>query len=75
MKTIKSPVQANELFWGGTGCVLITTPTSIVLYDIQQGKKLGELAAAAVKYVIWSPDNQYVALLSKHGTFFLYSFN
>jgi coatomer protein complex subunit alpha (xenin) len=68
MKTIKSPVQANELFYGGTSNVLITTSTNVVLYDVQQQKVLSELAASPVKYVVWSPDNQMVALISKHST-------
>jgi len=28
---------------------------------------VAELGTPAVKYVVWSPDNSHVALLSKHG--------
>lgn len=65
-KTVKCPVQTNEIFYGGTGCLLLATATSVVLFDIQQQKVLGELTTPAVKYVVWSTDGNQVALLSKH---------
>ncbi|KZS96311.1 coatomer subunit alpha-2 [Sistotremastrum niveocremeum HHB9708] len=67
MKTFKSPVQANDIFYGGTSSVLIATSTNIVLFDVQQQKVLAELVTNPVKYVVWSPDSQTVALLSKHA--------
>lgn len=65
-KSIKCPAQTNEIFYGGTACLLLSTPTSVVLYDIQQQKVLAELATPPVKYVVWSIDGNNVALLSKH---------
>ncbi|KAK4048030.1 hypothetical protein OIV83_005064 [Microbotryomycetes sp. JL201] len=65
-KTIKCPVQTNDIFFGGTACLLLSTPASVVLFDIQQQKILAELATPLVKYVVWSNDNSMVALLSKH---------
>ena len=38
-----------------------------MLYDIQQGKKIAEIATPSVKYVVWSNDGALVALLSKHS--------
>lgn len=66
-KTIKPPPGTTDVFFGGTGCVLLVTPTIVTLYDIQQKKQLAELAAAGVKYVVWSSDGLYAALLSKHN--------
>ena len=43
------------------------TPTTVVLYDIQQKKQLAELAVSGVKYVVWSSDGLHAALLSKHN--------
>ena len=65
-KTIKCPVQTNDIFYGGTASLLLSCPTSVVLFDIQQQKVLAELATPLVKYVVWSGDNGMVALLSKH---------
>lgn len=66
-KTIKPPHGTVDIFFGGTGCLLMITATSVVLYDIQQKKQLAELAVNGVKYVVWSSDGLYAALLSKHN--------
>ncbi len=66
-KTIKPPPGTTDIFFGGTGCVFLVNPTTIVLFDIQQKKQLAELAVAGVKYVVWSSDGLYAALLSKHN--------
>lgn len=66
-KTIKPPVGTTDIYFGGTGCLLFITPTTVVLFDIQQKKQLAELAVSGVKYVIWSNDGLYAALLSKHN--------
>lgn len=66
-KTIKPPPGTTDIFFGGTGCILMVNPTTVVLFDIQQKKQLAELAVAGVKYVIWSSDGLYAALLSKHN--------
>ena len=34
-KTIKPPTGTVDVFFGGTGCLLLITATSVVLYDIQ----------------------------------------
>ncbi|TKX21767.1 putative coatomer subunit alpha [Elsinoe australis] len=66
-KTIKPPHGTTDIFFGGTGCLLLVTPTTVYLYDIQQKKQLAELAVAGVKYVTWSSDGLHCALLSKHN--------
>ncbi|KAI4164191.1 MAG: hypothetical protein LQ342_002155 [Letrouitia transgressa] len=66
-KTIKPPPGTVDIYFGGTGCLLLITPTAVVLYDIQQKKQLAELALNGVKYVVWSNDGLYAALLSKHN--------
>ncbi|KZF21802.1 Coatomer, alpha subunit [Xylona heveae TC161] len=65
-KTIKPPTGTTDIYFGGTGCLFLITPTSVVLYDIQQKKHLAELAIHGVKYVVWSNDGLHAALLSKH---------
>lgn len=66
-KTIKPPPGTSDIYFGGTGCLLLIAPATVVLYDIQQKKQLAELAVSGVKYVIWSSDGLYAALLSKHN--------
>ena len=66
-KSIKPPTGTTDIFFGGTGCLLLVTSSLVALYDIQQKKQLAELPVAGVKYVIWSSDGLYAALLSKHN--------
>lgn len=65
-KTIKIDGAVTDIVNSGAGCVLLLQPKKVVLFDIQQGKKLAELAVKNVKYVAWSHDGQYAALMSKH---------
>ena len=66
-KTIKSPPATTDIFFGGAGSLLMVTPTAVVSYDIQQKKQIAELSVSGVKYIIWSGDGLYAALLSKHN--------
>ncbi|TKA70021.1 hypothetical protein B0A49_06766 [Cryomyces minteri] len=66
-KTIKPPHGTVDICFGGTGCLLLITATSVVLYDIQQKQHLAELSVNGVKYVVWSTDGLHAALLSKHN--------
>ena len=65
-KSFKAPSVVNEIFYAGTGQLLLSTPTSVILYDIQQRRTISEVTTPPVKYVVWSADMSYVALLSKH---------
>jgi coatomer protein complex subunit alpha (xenin) len=66
-KTIKPPQGTTDIYFGGTGNLLLITPAAVHLYDIQQKKSVAELAVSGVKYVVWSNDGLYAALLSKHN--------
>lgn len=65
-KTIKIDDPVRDMVYAGPGVVLLLHPREVVLYDVQQGKKVAGIAAKNVKYVSWSNDGQYVALMSKH---------
>lgn len=54
------------MFYGGTGCLLLRSEGRITLYDIQRKAAMAELTAPKIKYVYWSADNAYVALMGKH---------
>lgn len=66
-ETIKPPSGTTDICSGGPGVLIFLTPTTVVLYDIQQKQQVAELTTSGVKYVVWSNDGQYVALLSKHN--------
>ncbi|KAH6886466.1 coatomer WD associated region-domain-containing protein [Thelonectria olida] len=66
-RSFKPPVGTTDIYFGGTGNLLIITPTAVHLYDIQQKKSVAELSVTGVKYVVWSNDGLYAALLSKHN--------
>ncbi|OZJ05293.1 hypothetical protein BZG36_01950 [Bifiguratus adelaidae] len=65
-KSFKTPTQVNEIFYAGTSNLLLATPNSVILYDVQQRRTIAEINTPPVKYVIWSNDMSMVALLSKH---------
>ncbi|KAK0716698.1 coatomer WD associated region-domain-containing protein [Apiosordaria backusii] len=66
-RSFKPPLGTSDIYFGGTGNLLIITPTAVHLYDVQQKKTTAELAVNGVKYVVWSNDGLYAALLSKHN--------
>ena len=66
-KSFKAPSGTNDIYFGGTGCLLLIAPSAIVLYDVQQKKQVAEVPVTGVKYVSWSNDGLYAALLSKHN--------
>ncbi|KAJ1985615.1 hypothetical protein H4R33_003895 [Dimargaris cristalligena] len=65
-KTIKCPQPATEIFAGPGSTLLISTPTAVLFYDIQQKVVQREISVAPVKYVVWNSDMSMVALLCKH---------
>ncbi|KAH3680941.1 hypothetical protein WICMUC_000084 [Wickerhamomyces mucosus] len=65
-KSIKLDGTVKDVVYGGPGSVLILKSNSVVHYDAQQRKVLSEIQVNNVKYVSWSLDGQYIALLGKH---------
>ncbi|KAH9989662.1 coatomer subunit alpha-2 [Russula vinacea] len=57
VKSIKPPVQTNEIFYGGTASLILSSTSSVTI---------AELNTPPVKYIVWSQDGSQVALLSKH---------
>lgn len=67
IRTFKPPTGTSDIYFGGTSNLLVITPTAVHLYDIQQKKSTAALSVNGVKYVVWSNDGLYAALLSKHN--------
>ncbi|KAG5518110.1 hypothetical protein PMAC_003296 [Pneumocystis sp. 'macacae'] len=65
-KTIQPPVSVNDIFPAGNKSIIISSSTSTILYDIQQKSTINQLPISQIKYIVWSNDGEYVALLGKH---------
>ncbi|EMG49846.1 COP1 Coatomer subunit alpha [Candida maltosa Xu316] len=65
-KTIQLDSSVTDVLPGAPGRILLVKAHSVINYDVQQKKELSELNVNNVKYVSWSNDGQYLALLSKH---------
>lgn len=65
-KSFKTPGQVTDIYYAGPGALLMATPTSVILFDIQQRRVTAELTVSNVKYIVWSTDMSMLALLSKH---------
>ncbi|XP_035684258.1 coatomer subunit alpha-like isoform X1 [Branchiostoma floridae] len=64
-KKVQVP-NCDDVFYAGTGMLLLRDSDSMTLFDVQQKRTLGTVRVSKVKYVIWSSDMSHVALLSKH---------
>ncbi|ESN99870.1 hypothetical protein HELRODRAFT_101473 [Helobdella robusta] len=64
-KKIQVP-SCDDIFYAGTGCLLLKDADGIVLYDVQQKRVLGSMKAPKVKHVFWSADMSHFATVSKH---------
>ncbi|CAF1084468.1 unnamed protein product [Adineta steineri] len=58
--------NCDEIFYAGTGLILIRENDHISLYDAQQKRSLASVRVGKAKYAIWSNDMNYLSLLSKH---------
>uniref|UniRef100_UPI00398F0CAA coatomer subunit alpha n=1 Tax=Pristiophorus japonicus TaxID=55135 RepID=UPI00398F0CAA len=65
-KKVQVP-NCDEIFYAGTGNLLLRDADSITLFDVQQKRSLSSVKISKVKYVVWSGDMTHVALLSKHA--------
>ncbi|KAF6074249.1 COPI coat complex subunit alpha [Phyllostomus discolor] len=65
-KKVQVP-NCDEIFYAGTGNLLLRDAESITLFDVQQKRTLASVKISKVKYVIWSADMSHVALLAKHA--------
>ncbi|RUS90316.1 hypothetical protein EGW08_001914 [Elysia chlorotica] len=64
-KKVQAP-NCEDIFYAGTGCLLLKEPDTVTLFDVQQKRTLATVKISKVKMVIWSSDMATVALISKH---------
>ncbi|XP_017770594.1 PREDICTED: coatomer subunit alpha [Nicrophorus vespilloides] len=64
-KKVQTP-QCDEIFYAGTGMLLLRDMEQVTLFDVQQRRTIAQLKVMRCRYVVWSADMAYVALLSKH---------
>ncbi|RNA31962.1 coatomer subunit alpha [Brachionus plicatilis] len=58
--------NCEEIFYAGTGNLLVKEGDMVTLYDVQQKRTLGSVRIPKAKYVVWSNDMSYVAILARH---------
>jgi coatomer protein complex subunit alpha (xenin) len=65
-RQIDQTVPVDDIFYAGTGLLLLKNSDSVNLLDIQQKRILATAKVNKVKYVIWSKAMDFAALISKH---------
>ncbi|XP_044765066.1 coatomer subunit alpha [Coccinella septempunctata] len=65
-KKVQTP-PCDEVFYAGTGMLLLRDFEHITLFDVQQKRTLAQVKINKCRYVVWSSDMSYVALLAKHN--------
>lgn len=65
--TKKCMSPCEDIFYAGTGMLLLKDADSVTLFDVQQLRVIAQVKVARCRYVIWSSDMLYVALLAKHS--------
>ncbi|KAF4533472.1 hypothetical protein B566_EDAN001201 [Ephemera danica] len=64
-KKVVTP-SCDEIFYAGTGMVLLRDQEGVTLFDVQQKRSHPPVKISQCRYVVWSADMSYVALLAKH---------
>lgn len=66
MKKLTFAVNPDQIFYAGTGNLLLADDDGVTLIDAQQKRTLASLNVGKVRYAVWSNDMSHVALLGKH---------
>lgn len=64
--TKKCFAQCEDIFYAGTGMLLLKDADCVTLFDVQQLRIMSQVKIAKCRYVVWSNDMSHVALLAKH---------
>ncbi|ODV91171.1 hypothetical protein CANCADRAFT_117644 [Tortispora caseinolytica NRRL Y-17796] len=66
-KSLNLAYDVLDLASAGSGNILLLCKDKVVLFDTAQNRDVATKSCNKVKYASWSPDSQYLALLSKHS--------
>ncbi|KIH62764.1 WD domain, G-beta repeat protein [Ancylostoma duodenale] len=66
VRKVEMNIPVDDLFYAGTGVLLLRNDEGLQLFDVQQKRVMAHVKASKVRYVIWSKNMEYAALLSKH---------
>lgn len=64
--TKKCNAPCDDIFYAGTGMLLLKDSEFVTLFDVQQLRVIAQVKIAKCRYVVWSADMSHVALLAKH---------
>ncbi|XP_060529873.1 coatomer subunit alpha [Cylas formicarius] len=64
-KKVQTP-PCDEIFYAGTGMLLLRDAEHVTLFDVQQKRILSQVKINKCRYVVWSNDMAHIALLAKH---------
>ncbi|XP_073138124.1 coatomer subunit alpha-3-like [Henckelia pumila] len=67
VKKCALPIATDAIFFAGTENLFYRAEDRFVIFDLQRRNVVGGLQTPAVRYVVWSQDMTFVALLSKHS--------
>lgn len=67
-KELKPSGDITEIFFAGGKNILLASATAVTLYDTESKAAVGEVAISGARYISWSSDQAYVAIISKHST-------
>lgn len=65
-KSITLDDDVKDIIPANPGNILLLKNSNVILYDVQQRKELNSIQMNNAKYSVWSNDNQYLAIYSKH---------
>uniref|UniRef100_A0A2S2PGV4 Coatomer subunit alpha n=1 Tax=Schizaphis graminum TaxID=13262 RepID=A0A2S2PGV4_SCHGA len=63
------PNNIDEIFYAGTGLLLLRDPENLTLFDVTQKRVLAQAKIAKCRYVIWANDGSLLAVLCKHNIY------
>ncbi|KIH45111.1 hypothetical protein ANCDUO_24852, partial [Ancylostoma duodenale] len=66
VRKVEMNIPVDDLFYAGTGVLLLRNDEGLQLFDVQQKRVMAHVKASKVRYVIWSKNMEYAALLAKH---------
>ncbi|XP_015785678.1 coatomer subunit alpha isoform X2 [Tetranychus urticae] len=66
VKKLSTALSVENIFYAGTGLLLVKTAAEIALWDVQQSRSIHTARISNVKHVIWNADMSNVAFLNRN---------